>query len=185
MMFNGVYRVRLGYSLVDGGEYYPIGDIEEHFKEYPKVESLLNVTAALDCAVVAFEGNNQLFQTSRIPCVELGKDEVCIKLQAIDSDGRVLDKEVNLPEPDRLIVLGINQNKRMILLERHVENKPKSELMIEPIQHLIGVGHPLAVITEISMEIPESQVTLNEEQEKVAHPLCLKTAMEVAGPPGM
>jgi len=167
MMFNGVYRVCLGYSLVDGGEYYPIGDIEEHFKEYPKVESLLNVTAALDCAVVAFEGNNQLFQTSRIPCVELGKDEVCIKLQAIDSDGRVLDKEVNLPEPDRLIVLGINQNKRMILLERHVENTPKSELMIEPIQHLIGVGHPLAVITEISMEIPESQVTLNEEQEKV------------------
>jgi hypothetical protein len=33
----------------------------------------------------------------------------------------------------------------------------------------------------MNMEVPTSQVELNEEQQKVAHPLRLKTAMEVAG----
>ena len=33
-------------------------------------------------------------------------------------------------------------------------------------------------------EILGSQSGLNEEQQKIAHPLRLKTAMEVAGPPG-
>jgi Ni2+-binding GTPase involved in maturation of urease and hydrogenase len=34
------------------------------------------------------------------------------------------------------------------------------------------------------MEVPVSQSELNDDQKKVAHPLLLKTAMEVAGPPG-
>jgi len=39
-------------------------------------------------------------------------------------------------------------------------------------------------VTEIEMEMPDSQAVLNEEQKKVAHPLLLRSAMEVAGPPG-
>ena len=56
--------------------------------------------------------------------------------------------------------------------------------MFEPLEHLIGIGVPKAVVTEIEMKIPESQSELNDDQKKVAHPLLLKTAMEVAGPPG-
>ena len=53
-------------------------------------------------------------------------------------------------------------------MERHVEETCDSELMFEPLQHLIGAGEPRAVITEMQMEIPDSQADLNEEQKKVA-----------------
>lgn len=56
--------------------------------------------------------------------------------------------------------------------------------MFAPLRHLIGAGVPTAVLTEIEMGIPNSLIELNEEQRRVAHPLHLKTAMEVAGPPG-
>jgi len=56
--------------------------------------------------------------------------------------------------------------------------------MFSPLQHLIGAGDPIAVLTDIEMDVPESLVDLNEQQQRVAHPLRLKTAMEIAGPPG-
>jgi hypothetical protein len=36
----------------------------------------------------------------------------------------------------------------------------------------------------MEMDTPHSQLNLNKEQKKVARPLSLKTAMEVAGLPG-
>ncbi|KAL7536603.1 hypothetical protein ACHAXR_008142 [Thalassiosira sp. AJA248-18] len=185
-----VYRISLDHNLIEGEDYWqPIGNIEAHFKENPKVESLLNISQALRCAVVAFEGHAGLYQTSRgvdIPKGhKLGKDEVSFRLRAIDRDGKVMDPGYdNMNMHRRLVVAGLNQNKRMILLEKHVEITPVSDLLFEPLQHMIGAGKPRSVITEIEMEIPNSQVELNTEQQKVAHPLRLKTAMEVAGPPG-
>ena len=85
---------------------------------------------------------------------------------------------------DRLVIAGLNQNNRMVLLEKHVAESSDSDLLFEPLQHLVGSGEPVPVVTEMNMEVPTTQVDLNEEQQKVAHPLRLKTAMEVAGPPG-
>ena len=84
----------------------------------------------------------------------------------------------------RLVIAGLNQNNRMVLLEKHVAESSDSDLLFEPLQHLVGSGEPVPVVTEMNMEVPTTQVDLNEEQQKVAHPLRLKTAMEVAGPPG-
>jgi hypothetical protein len=151
------------------------------------VESLLNIAAALRCAVVAFEGYPQLFQTSqsrdRSKGTQLGEDQVSLVLKSIDRNGEVVDDEEYMPR--QLIVLGLNRSKRMMLLQKHVENTPISTLMFEPLLHMIGTGQPSSVITELEMEIPKSLFELNEEQLQVAHPLRLKTAMEVAGPPGV
>ena len=73
---------------------------------------------------------------------------------------------------------------RMLLLEKHVQQTPETDLMFEPLQHLIGSGAPQPVIVEMEMDTPDSLLDLNEEQRRLAHPLLLRTAMEVAGPPG-
>lgn len=185
---NDVYQVYLEYNVLDREDrWVQVESIEEHFKKNPKVESLLNIMPALQCAVVAFEGQRQIFQTSKSPNLPKGtrleKDQVCIKLKAVNRGGDLHADADYLP--GRLTVLGINQNNRMMLLERHVEKSSRSEIMFEPLRHLIGVGQPSPAFTEMEMEIPDSQNELNDEQRKVAHPLLLKTAMEVAGPPGM
>jgi len=61
---GNLYRIFLEHRLIEGGRWVYVSDIEEHFKEHPKVESLLNITQAIRCAVVAFEGNPLLYQTS-------------------------------------------------------------------------------------------------------------------------
>lgn len=48
----------------------------------------------------------------------------------------------------------------------------------------MGDGKTTALLDEICQELPETFSYLNDEQQKVAHPLMLKTAVEVAGPPG-
>ena len=83
-----------------------------------------------------------------------------------------------------LSIIGLNSNRRITDLKRHVDVTPDSELMFEALAHLIGVGTPRAVISGIRMEIPNSQNELNDEQKMIANPLLLTSAMEVAGPPG-
>jgi hypothetical protein len=183
-----LYQFTLEHNILPGEDYWThIDDIEAHFKENSKIESLLNVAAALRNAVVAFDGHPTLYQTSRgneIPeGHQVAKDEVCILLKAIDRHGNVEDVRGHY-EFGRGRIIGLNQNLRMLLLESHVRNKPDSELMFEPLQHLIGMDVPLPLLTEIEMDVPDSQLGLNDEQKKVAHPLSIKTAMEVAGPPG-
>ncbi|KAL7518609.1 hypothetical protein ACHAWX_003421, partial [Stephanocyclus meneghinianus] len=184
---NNVYKIHLQHNVVENGKHWvTINNIADHFKENPKVESLLNIASALRCAVVAFEGYPQLFQTSqsrdRSIGTQLGEDQICIVLKSVDRNGEVENDEKFMPY--QLIVLGLNQNKRMMLLQKHVEETPVSTLMFEPLLHMIGAGRPSSVITELEMETPKSLSELNEEQLQVAHPLRLKTAMEVAGPPG-
>ena len=183
-----LYSISLEHRIIEGGRWKQVNDIEKHFKENPKVESLSNITQALRCAVVAFEGRILLYQSSRGNVKTIPKDhrfderEICIQLRSIDRDGRVSGDAYDLQ--GELTIAGLNQNTRMILLEDHVAAASDSELMFEPLQHLVGSSEPIPVVTEMNMEVPHTQVELNEEQQQVAHPLRLKTAMEVAGPPG-
>ncbi len=181
------YRINIRHRniVTDEFDIININDMEAHFKENAKVESLLNISQSLQCAVIAFDGHTSLYQTSRVQKLPVGHqlrdDEVVITLQAIDQTGNVLH-QVTLHQV--LTVIGLNQNKRICLLEGHVQSTSDLELMFEPLNNLIGVGVPKAIITELEMEIPDSQSELNSEQKRIAHPLLLKTSMEVAGPPG-
>jgi ATP-dependent exoDNAse (exonuclease V) alpha subunit len=104
-------------------------------------------------------------------------------MKKINRDGNGTEEELPNYVGHNLIVIGLNPNKRMLLLERYVEQTPNNVIMFEPLQHLLGIGAPRAVFTELD-GIPESGSQLNVNQRKVANPLELKTAMEVAGPPG-
>ena len=181
-----LYQFTLEHNILPGEDYWThIDDIEAHFKENSKIESLLNVAQSLRNAVVAFDGHPSLYQTSRgneIPHGhQVAKDEVCILLKAIDRHGKVEDVRGHYPFGR---IIGLNQNLRMLLLESHVQNTPDSDLMFEPLQHLLGMEVPLPLLAEMEMDVPDSLLLLNDEQKKVAHPLFIKTAMEVAGPPG-
>jgi hypothetical protein len=183
---ENLYQIALEHRTKGGGWVY-VSDIEKHFKENLKVEVLLNINQALCCAVVAFEGKASIYQTSRGTHAKghnFGDNEICIKFHSINRDGNVSGDEVRFGWYDNLVIAGLNQNHRMILLEQHVAKATDSELMFEPLRHLLGHGEPVSVVTEMNMEVPSTQVELNEEQKKVSHPLRLKTAMEVAGPPG-
>mmetsp|Transcript_11356 Transcript_11356/g.21258 ORF Transcript_11356/g.21258 Transcript_11356/m.21258 type:complete len:103 (+) Transcript_11356:266-574(+) len=72
----------------------------------------------------------------------------------------------------------------MLLLEKHVSKSDESDLLYKPLRHLLGDGKSTALLDEIFQELPETFKDLNDEQQKLAHPLMLKTAVEVAGPPG-
>ncbi len=180
-----VYRIEIMHKNIVTNKFHIISDMKTHFKENPMVESLHNVSQSLRCAVIALDGHTNLYQTSRGRKIPKGyivtDDEVVITLQAIDQNGIVLHPVMLL---QNLTIIGLNQNNRMLLQERHVESTPDDKLMFEALKNLIGVGVPKAIITELEMEIPESYCELNIDQQKVAHPLLLKTAMEVAGPPG-
>jgi hypothetical protein len=188
------FRVRLEHNILPGEDHwYPIDDIEAHFKDNPKIESLLNVTQSLRCAVIALDGKAELYQSSRGDIDKKSfegrqddrdSDKICIKLQAIDRHGQITDDTEYLHRFETMKIIGLNQNKRMLLLEKHVRETSETDLMFEPLQHLIGSGAPQPVIMEMEMDTPDSQRELNEEQRRLAHPLLLRTAMEVAGPPG-
>ena len=182
---GNLYRIHLEHKNIVTGEFGVVNDLKAHFQENVKVESLLNISQALRCAVIAFEGRTSLYQSTRggrIPNGhKIADNEIGVVFRTVDQDGNIShDEELK----HNLTIIGLNQNNRMLLHEKHVQSTPDSELMFESLEHLIGIGVPKAVVTGIEMEIPESQSELNDDQKKVAHPLLLKTAMEVAGPPG-
>ena len=184
---KNMYIVSLDYlhRIIEGEEVWEslsLQDIESHFKNHPKVDSLLNLKQAFRCAVVAFDGHPNLYQTKHHAVPKNDRDEACITFAKVSRNGDIQEEDY---EPyEKLQVVGLNQNKRMILLERHVKNASESDLMFSPLKHLIGAGRPTPLLTEIQMDVPESHAELNMQQRKVGHPLCLKTAQEVAGPPG-
>jgi len=59
-----------------------------------------------------------------------------------------------------------------------------AESLPSALKHFIGVGTPYPVFVELKSTVPETLATLNEDQRKAGHPLNLKSAGEVAGPPG-
>ena len=161
-----------------------INDIEKHFEENRNVSSLLNIPQTLRSAVIAFEGGKELYQSSNTKSPKgyrVGDNDVCISLRPIRQYGDLARGGINA---NGLSIIGLNSNRRITDLKRHVDVTPDSELMFEALAHLIGVGTPRAVISGIRMEIPNSQNELNDEQKMIANPLLLTSAMEVAGPPG-
>ena len=114
--------------------------------------------------------------------VHLSDDQICISLTKVSADGSV-QRDMNDLEGN-LQVIALIPNQRMLQLEKHILQAAESELMFTSLRHLIGDGKPIAVLDEILRPVPATYHELNHEQQKVAHPLRLKTAGEVAGPPG-
>ena len=183
-----IYSLTLEHN--DGVKWIRVSlkDVAKELQDIPKVDALTNLVQSINCAVIAFEDHRTLYQTRRTQAPkqrQLSDDEICISIKGILPDGGLDRDEHALGlNPGRLIVLGFNPNLRMLKLESHVLNSQDSDLMFAPLKHLIGDGKPAPVLTEILRPVPKSQDSLNEEQQKVGHPLRLKTAMEVAGPPG-
>ena len=146
----------------------------DQLKSSPLTESLTSLLLSFGCAVIAIANAPCLYQT--ITYAE-GKT----KFHPVESNGGIAD-ESDLE--GAFIVLGINPNKRILDLQAHVRNTPDANLMLDPIQHLIGAAHPKALVSVINGPIPKSILELNEHQLSVAHPLRVQSAMEVAGPPG-
>jgi AAA domain len=68
------------------------------------------------------------------------------------------------------------------MLEKHVTGKNATELMFDALHCFIGAKKPNNVFAEIAMAPDDSSFEkLNDEQRRVAHPLILKSATEVAG----
>ena len=150
----------------------------------PKVEAISNLKRGIKCAVVAFEGHQRLYQTcSAKPArdEQLQDHQVSLSLKAVNKDGSV-DIETNFYGGE-FVVLGLNPNQRMLLLEKHVQDSQRDTLLFPSLRHLVGDGSPKSILDEISTGIPNTFFDLNEEQQSVAHPLLLKSAREVAGPP--
>jgi len=176
-----LFRILLEHQNTNNRQFGLINDVEAHFKDNPRVETLVNISQALKCAVIAFEGSAGLYQSSP-KGRGITANDVCITMQKISRDGDVIQDERYYS--NNLTIVGVNPNMRIVSLACHVREAPHDVLMFKSLQHLIGVGAPTTVVTELDIEIPESQSQLNDDQSRVAHPLLLKTAMEVAGPPG-
>jgi hypothetical protein len=156
--------------------------------EQPKVDALINVRGSLQCGVIAFRGERQLYQT-RTDVSSKGKldsNEVSVVFHAVANKGSLVGEKLTLPaiccnERD---VLGLNQNRRIMMLNRHIQETDLSELLFDPLRHYIGSETPQRVFSDITVPVQDTFKELNREQQRVAHPLALTTAMEVAGPPG-
>jgi hypothetical protein len=155
-----------------------------------KVDALLNIRRTLQCGVIAFSGKRHLYQSRTVPTTEKGKrlgdDEVSVLFVAVSRNGDVVGEKETLSRIgcDSQDILGLNQNQRLTILDRHIHETDISELLFDPLRHYIGSGTPQRVFCDISVPAPDTFKELNQEQQRVAHPLTLKSAVEVAGPPG-
>lgn len=154
----------------------------------PAVDVLTNITQQLRCAVVAFEGASSLYQTSTALCK---KEDISDERIAIEFVPVLPTGELDRREPRSLAgigcigssILGINENQRLTLLTKHVCTS-QNKLMFPSLSQYIGAGESKLLVRDVYVSPPASIRQLNEEQLKVAHPLHLRTAREVAGPPG-
>ena len=146
----------------------------EGTEDEPLVDSLENLKGSFRCGVIAISGEPCLYQTTRL-------DNNVIVFHCVDSSGHV-GKICSLRGDH--IVLALNSNKRITSLQHHAKLFPDKKLMLDPILHLIGAENPRALLNAIAFPVPQTVFDLNEQQRCVAHPLRVKTAMEVAGPPG-
>jgi hypothetical protein len=113
-------------------------------------------------------------------------NEISIRLLSLSTSGDEINEERQGGNELRneLRIIGLNPNLRIMLLQRHINETTEDELVPTPLKHLLGYGKPLPLFSEVLTPVPDSFESLNEKQKSVAHPLCLRTAMEVAGPPG-
>jgi hypothetical protein len=188
------FLIQLSYEATDG-QWKPVSldNVREELKNSKNVAAVTNLKQALACCVVAIQNQPYLYQTRLKPTEKeesnLANDEISISFINVCKDGG-LEKDCDeqlLPfgfGRQSMVLLGFNPNLRLVLLEKHVLRSSPSDLLFQPLRHLVGDGKTTALLDEICQELPETFSYLNDEQQKVAHPLMLKTAVEVAGPPG-
>jgi hypothetical protein len=158
--------------------------------ERPVIDALVNVRQSLQSCSIAFTGSRCLYQTS---FARNSKDErtagaeVTIKFSSVNgATGEVHGDGLSLHDIgcSGTTILGFNQNQRMLMFERHVEQSTPEELLFEPLRHYVGGQQSVRLLDKLSVPAPETFEELNSQQQLVAHPLSIKTAMECAGPPG-
>jgi hypothetical protein len=160
------------------------------------IDSLVNVRGAILCGVIAFRGAGHLYQSRAVPAGRqegnLADDDVSVQFQRLGKDGNLVADVVTLNSiivhaapNDEVEILGINQNLRLVLLERHIRESHADVLLFDPLRHFVGCGPPRRVFADIKKLAPATFHELNEQQQSVAHPLSLMTAMDVAGPRGV
>ncbi|KAG7340019.1 AAA domain containing protein [Nitzschia inconspicua] len=147
-----------------------------------RVDALVNVKQSLKCGVLAFRGSRYLYQSSYGGSKKsLADDQVSIRLRRVTKEGNVDDETI---DPRGFEIIGINQNQRFLLLEKHIVDSNDSDLLFDSLRDYIGAGSPKNLFDGIEVPAPATFDELNEQQKQVAHPLALMTATEVAGPPG-
>ncbi|GKY95983.1 hypothetical protein MPSEU_000558800 [Mayamaea pseudoterrestris] len=154
-----------------------------------KVDVLCNIRQQLRCGVVAFNGETVLYQTQSVKhdgSEKLGDDDVSIMFHRVSATGDIEDRPQSLCDIGHhgCSILGINQNRRLTILCEHVKNTEAEKLLVPSLKHYVGAGIPERLLVDLIVPPLSSISELNTEQQSVAHPLCLKTAREVAGPPG-
>ena len=164
--------------------------VKDDQKVKPKVDSISNLRSSLQCAVIAFRGCRKLYQSRVGPndTEEVGKEEIRVEFLPINDSGGVeggARRLIDVPlQDDEFQILGLNPNRRMLMMEQHVEKTDDSLLLFPSLKSYVGGSEPKRVLSEISLTAPETFKSLNREQQRVAHPMSLTSAMEVAGPPG-
>jgi hypothetical protein len=155
--------------------------------DQPQVDALINVRGSLQCGIIAFHGEKQLYQTWTVSSNgKLASNEVSVVFHAVTAKGSLVGERRSLPVIgcNQRVILGLTQNRRIIMLNRHIHESDPSELLFDPLRHYIGSDTPQRVFPDISIPAPDTFKELNREQQRAAHPLALATALEVAGPPG-
>lgn len=159
------------------------------------VDALVNVKQSLKCCVLALAGEGKLYQTKSVPGgpdTQMSEDNISIVFQPVSSQGDTVQVDQKLSsikglhESDLNVeVFGLNQNLRLTLLSQYVDGIKTSTLLEKPIKDFVeGTPQRLFNPNQVNVPPPETFEELNEEQRTVAHPLAIRTAMEVAGPPG-
>ena len=152
-----------------------------------KVDVLENLGYSLQRAVVAIEGEKKLYQT-RAKRVNGENHHLNITFSSVSTDGALNEDIVSFNDdniPFNTRIIGLNANHRFMTLQRHVEEvKDKNVLIPRPLEQLIGARPIEPIATDLERPVPDTLNSLNKLQENIAHPLKMKTAMEVAGPPG-
>lgn len=162
-------------------------DDEVKDSDQPKLDALINIRGSLQCGIVAFCGEKQLYQTRTVSSKGiLTGNEVSVVFHAITDKGSLVGKERSLPVIgcNQRLILGLSQNRRTMMLDRHIQESDPSDLLFDALRHYIGSDTPQRVFPTIPVPAPETFKELNREQQQAAHPLALATAVEVAGPPG-
>mmetsp|Transcript_3537 Transcript_3537/g.4813 ORF Transcript_3537/g.4813 Transcript_3537/m.4813 type:complete len:625 (+) Transcript_3537:693-2567(+) len=182
-----MFEISIEHRDILSGEWISAKSLSK--EDLRDADILLNLTQSIKCAVIAFENDSSLYQSKpgRIPKGKRKEDEqICMSLVKVDRNGSPIDsghEDIGNIFGRRKCIIGYNPNMRYLMLEQHI-NQEKSQLMFPSLRNLLGEGKASPILTEILRPVPASHATLNEQQKRIAHPLCVKTANEVAGPPG-
>ena len=156
--------------------------------DQPKVDSLVNLRGSFGCGVVAFEDSRQLYQTSTPSSKDErpGESQVKVLFRPVDSTGKLVGSTTTLDKIKRgaSVVLAISQNKRLVELLRYIESTEPTALLYHSLSSYLGSQPTRKALEDNSSPLPETFDSLNKEQKSVANPITLRSAMEVAGPPG-